>query len=223
MSRPIRAATLPGLVVWGAGGHARVVADIVRLGGEFEIVGFLDDCDPERQGAAFCGATILGGVDQLPRLRERGVDHLILGFGLITARLERAEIARRAGFRLARAVHPGATVAGDVGVGPGTLVAAGAVLSPGCLLGQNVIVNTSASVDHGSHLADHVHVSAGAHVGGDVEIGRGALVGMGANVMSRVRVGAGAVIGAGALVLEDVPARTVARGVPARIFAVEGR
>jgi len=212
----------PSLIVWGAGGHASVVVDAVRLAAEYEILGFLDDLHPDRKGKPFCGAMILGGSEQLVRLREGGAQHLILGFGSIRPRIERAEEARQAGFSFARVLHPRATVAADTEIGPGTLVAAGAVLSPGARLGEHVIVNTSASVDHGSRLADHVHVSAGARVGAEVAIARGVLVGMGATVLSRVRIGAGALIAAGAVVLEDVPPAMVARGVPARIFTPEG-
>ena len=97
----------PGLIVWGAGGHATVVADAVRLAGEYEILGFLDDLRPERRGEPFCGATILGGSEQLAHLREGGARHLILGFGSIRPRIEREEEARRAGFSFARVVHPG--------------------------------------------------------------------------------------------------------------------
>jgi sugar O-acyltransferase (sialic acid O-acetyltransferase NeuD family) len=211
----------PRLIVWGAGGHATVVADAVRLAGEYEIAGFLDDGHPERRGTPFCGATILGGAEQLPRLHEEGTRHLVLGFGLIAPRMERAEVARQAGFSFPRILHPRATVAADTEIGAGTVLAAGSILCPGVRLGEHVIVNTSASVDHGSRLEDHVHLSAGVRLGAEVAVGRGVLVGMAATVMSRVRIGEGAVVGAGALVLEDVPASTVARGVPARIFALE--
>ena len=208
------------LIVWGAGGHATVVADAVRLAGDYEILGFLDDLRPHRWGAPFCGATILGGAEQLAHLSELA-RHLILGFGLVSARMVRAEEARSAGFSFAVVVHPRATIARDVEIGPGTLVAAGAVLGPGSRLGEHVIVNTGASVDHGSRIQDHVHVSVGARLGGQVEVARGAMIGMAATVLPRVHIGAGAVIGAGSLVLEDIPPDTVARGVPARIFAAE--
>ena len=56
------------LVVWGASGHARVVADIIGLSKEYDIVGFLDDVNPERCGTEFCGARVLGGRETFDEL-----------------------------------------------------------------------------------------------------------------------------------------------------------
>src|SRR2546426_10688949 len=113
------------LVIWGASGHALVVADIVRLVGQYEVVGFLDDVNVTRRKREFCGAPILGGREQLPRLPNLGVRHLILGFGKCRARLELSLLVRQHGLSLATAIHPRATVATDVCVGPGTVIAAG--------------------------------------------------------------------------------------------------
>jgi acetyltransferase EpsM len=204
------------LVIWGASGHAKVVADIVRLRGDHEIVGFLDDRDPA--GRPFFGSLVLGGRDRLPSLREQGVSRLLFGFGDGAARLELTPFVRGLGFTLATAIHPSAVVAADVGVGAGCVVAAGAVIGPGTRVGENVIVNTLAGVDHDCVLGDGVHVCPGARLGGWAEAGECAWVGIGATVRDRVKIGKGAVIGAGAVVLHDVPDAVVAYGVPARII-----
>src|SRR5262249_8650087 len=117
------------LVIWGASGHAMVVADIVRLKGEHEIVGFLDSVNPERRGTFFCGATVLGGQEQLDVLLQQGIRHLILAFGNCAARLKWADVVRPKGFQMVTAVHPGSIIARDVSIGPGTVVAAGAVIN----------------------------------------------------------------------------------------------
>jgi UDP-N-acetylbacillosamine N-acetyltransferase len=219
MIRPHTEALLvppPPLIIWGAGGHACVVADIVRLVGAYAIVGFLDD-EPGRCGEPFCRAAVLGSREQLDGLRAKGVKHLIVAVGSCPARLVMAEIAHSHGFRLTVAVHPQAIVADDAIIGAGTVIAAGAVVSPGALLGACVIVNTRASVDHECELDDGVHIGPGAHLGGRVTVGRGAWVGLGAAVRERVTVGAGALVGMGAVVVEDIPAGMVAYGVPARV------
>jgi sugar O-acyltransferase (sialic acid O-acetyltransferase NeuD family) len=205
------------IILWGGGGHALVVADILRCQGGWEIVGFLDDADADRRGEAFGGATILGGREQLARLREQGVGHAIVAFGDCAARLELADVVRRHGFELATAVHPRSTVARDVSIGAGTVIAAGAILNPAARLGENVIINTAASVDHECVIEDGAHVSPGAHLGGRVRVGRAAWIGIGASVVPRITIGAGSIIGAGAVVIEDVPPGVVAYGVPARV------
>jgi len=206
------------LVIWGASGHALVVADIIRSRGEYEIVGFLDDVNPERHGTEFCGAPVLGGQEQLDVLKRMGVNHLIFGFGDCEARLRLSELVRAKEFCLATAIHPHAIVATDVPVGRGTVVAAGAVVNPGSRIGENVIINTCASIDHECVIEEGVHICPGVHLGGRVIVGRGAWIGIGATIKDRVRIGARSLIGAGSLVLNDIPDDVVAYGVPAKVM-----
>ena len=206
------------LVIWGASSHAFVVADIIRLLGDFEIVGFLDNLNPERAGTEFCGATILGGADQLEVLLSAGIKHVIIGIGNSRARLQLAESARAKGYHLATAIHPRATVARDVAVGVGTVIAAGAMVNPRVRLGENVIINTGACVEHECTIADGAMINTGARLGGRVTVERAAAVEIGASVAAGTRIGAGSVVGAGSLVLHAIPDGVLAYGAPARVI-----
>lgn len=206
----------PKLVVWGAGGHAMVIADIIRLCGEFELVGFLDDVDETRRGTQFCGVPVLGGKEKLDDLPQSGVRHLIIGFADCTQRLSRADLVLTNGFSLATAIHPQASIADGVLIGPGTVVKAMVVIEPSVTIGKNVIIGARSLIAHESVVEDGVHISGGGNVGGRVRIGRGAWIGIGATVKDRVTVGAGTQIGAGSAVVEDIPDGVVAFGVPAR-------
>lgn len=205
------------LVVWGASGHALVVADALRAAGGWEIAGFLDDVSPDRRGEEFAGATVLGGREVLADLRRQGVEDVIVAVGDNAARTRLARLAQAEGFRLATVVHPRATVAPDVALGAGTVVAAGAVVNPGARIGENVIVNTSASVDHECVVEDGAHIGPGARLGGRVSVGPLAWIGIGATVRDGVSIGARSVIGAGAVVLNDIPPGVIAYGVPAKV------
>jgi acetyltransferase EpsM len=204
------------LVIWGASGHAKVVNDIVRLTGRYDVRGFLDDRD-QAPGRAFCGATVLGGRHDLEALRRGGVTAMIVAIGECHARLRLAALALSAGYHLIVAIHPSAVVAGDAETGPGTVIAAAAVVNPASRIGTNVIVNTSATVDHDCLLDDGVHVCPGAHLGGSVRVGRASWIGIGAAVRDHVSIGANVVVGAGSLVLADVPDNVVVVGSPSRI------
>ncbi len=206
------------VVIWGASGHARVVADALTLGGSHQLVGFLDDVSPERRGSSFHGLPVLGGREVLASLRASGVEGLIFGFGNCAARLRLAPEVRGLGIQLVTVVHPSAVVARDVVLGPGTLVAAGAVINTAARVGENVIVNTSASVDHDAIVEDGVHLCPGVRVGGLAHVETGAWVGIGSTISDRVRVGARAMLGAGSVVVRDIPADVLAYGVPARVI-----
>jgi acetyltransferase EpsM len=206
------------LVIWGASGHALIVADIVRLQGEYEIVGFLDDVNLERHGTEFCGAPILGGREQLDSLQHLGVQCLIFGFGDCDARLRWSALVRAKGFSLITAIHPQAIVASDVTIGAGTVIGAAAVIDPETKLGENVIVNSLAFIGHESIIEDGAHIGPGARLAGRVTIGRGTWVGIGTTVRERVFIGRHTLIGAGAVVLDDIPDGVVAYGVPARVI-----
>lgn len=205
------------LVIWGASGHALVVADIIRLRAEYEIIGFLDDVNPDRKNTRLCGSRILGGREQLAHLREQGVDHIIFGFGDCDARLKLSELVQELGFSLATAIHPRATVAADVSIGAGTVIQAGSVVKPEVCIGENVIINSCVSVGHDCIIEDGAHICPGVCLGGWVRVGRAAWVGIGSTVIERVCIGPGSLIGAGAVVLSDIPGGVVAYGVPARI------
>jgi len=205
------------LAIWGTSGHARVVADIVRCGELFEIVGFLDDLNPDRHGQEFCYARVLGGRSELPRLLAAGVRHLILAFGDNAARYRLGAEMKKAGFSLGTAIHPRSIVAADARIGQGTVIAAGAVVNPHVTIGENVIVNTGATVDHDGVLGDAVHISPGAHLAGGVRVGCETWIGMGSLILEGRDVGARTIIGAGSVVTRAIGDDVVAFGVPARV------
>lgn len=205
------------LVIWGASGHASVVADIVQLACTHEIAGFIEDGSPATN-REFVEAFILGGRERLDSLLTTGVSELIVAIGDCAARTRLATMAREKGFTLAKAIHPKATIAGNVKVGAGTVIAAGAVVNPGATIGENVIINTSASVDHDCVIEDGAHIGPGCHLGGRVRIGRETWVGIGAVVRDGIVIGSRTTVGAGAVVVKDLPDGVLAYGVPARVI-----
>ncbi len=206
----------PKLVIYGASGHAMVVADIIRLRDEYQIVGFLDDINVELHGTELFGAPVLGGREQMDILQQIDVKHLILAFGDCDARLRLADSVLSRGFSLATVIHPQSSVAAGVSVLPGTVVKSMAVIEPGAKIKQNVIIGACAYIGHECIIEEGAHISGGGNIGGKSIIGRGAWIGLGATVKDRVRIGARAQIGAGSVVLEDVPDGVVAIGAPAR-------
>jgi sugar O-acyltransferase (sialic acid O-acetyltransferase NeuD family) len=206
------------VVIVGAGGHGRVVLDLLRLGGKHRVVGFLD-ADPALAGSVIDAVPVLGAVNLLPRLKQQRVRGVIVGIGDNRTRLRHAQLIEESGLELISALHPGAFVSPTATLGRNTVVAAGAVVSTHARVGDSVIINSSAVVEHECQVEAGAHLCPGALLGGRVRIGAGAMIGLGAKILPCLSVGEGAVVGAGAVVLADVPDQATAVGVPARLLA----
>jgi len=205
-------------VVWGASGHASVVANILQLQQTFEIAGFIDDVNPERQGKFFCGKKIFGGKEQLPSLRLQNIKHIVLGFGHCSARIKLGEFLLKEGFQLVNVYHPNATIANSIEVGQGTVILAGVVVDPVCQIGDYCIVNNNSTICHNSIIGEGVHICPGVHIGGHVNIGTASWIGIGSCVADRVTIGSGSFVGAGSVVVKDIPDGVLAYGNPARVI-----
>jgi sugar O-acyltransferase (sialic acid O-acetyltransferase NeuD family) len=203
------------LLILGAGGHGKVVADACLAAGG-RVAGFVD-ADPDLTGDEVLGLPVLGVVNRLEHLaREHGVAAVALGVGDNRARLELAREVRRANLDLATVVHPRATVAASAVLGPGVVICAGAAVCVEARVGAASIVNTNAVVDHECVLGEATHVCPAAALAGRVSVAEGGFVGIGASVLPCLSIGAWAVVGAGAVVREDAPAAATVVGVPAR-------
>lgn len=213
---PTSAPARPTCLIVGAGGHGRVVLDILLRGGLFDVIGFLDS-NAELHGRRIDGVEVLGGVDRLPHIRtERDVTRCIVAIGDNGVRRSFAERIERDGFELINAIHPSANMASNVTMGRNVVVAAGALVCAHCQIGDSVILNTGCIVDHETFVGTATHVCPGARIAGRVVVESGAFVGIGATIIQSVRVGYESIVGAGAVVIGDVPPMSTVVGVPAR-------
>lgn len=193
------------LIIIGASGHGKVVADIAVRCGYEEIV-FLDDDEAVRR----CGKyPVIGKSNRVQEL----VGDVAVAVG--NAAMRQKLMERIDGDRKVSLIYPDAVVAEDVEMGEGSIVMAGAVINPGSSLGRGCIVNTASSVDHDCKLGDYVHVAVGVHLAGNVEAGNGTWIGAGATVSNNVRICGGCMIGAGAIVVKDIKEAGTYVGVPA--------
>jgi len=204
------------IIIVGAGGHAKVVADALLSCG-CTVLG-LTDPDPALQGLAVLGLPVLGDDGALAGYPPATIE-LVLGVGTVRVSPHRRRIFERfkmAGYSFATVVHPGAVIGREVTLGEGCQVMAGAIIQTGSQLGSNTLVNTSASIDHDCRIADHVQIGPGAVLGGGVEIGGDSCVGAGATVIQGIQVGSGVQVGAGAAVIRNCANGSRIVGVPGK-------
>ncbi len=206
----------PRVLIVGAGGHGRVVLDILLAGRRCEVAGFIDN-NPDIHGRRIDGIPVRGAFGELARIAaEQRATEVIVAVGDNGVRRGMAREVDAWGLRLASAIHPSAALACNATIGRNVVIAAGVVVCAHCQIGDSVILNTGCIVDHQTMIGEGTHVCPGVRVAGRVKIEAGAFVGIGATIVPGVTVGCEAIIGAGAVVLEDVPSLSTVVGVPAR-------
>lgn len=211
MNRPV--------IVIGAGGHARVVADALLAAGQ-TVLGFTDK-DRALHGCHVCGIPVLGGDDILDRYSRDRIS-LANGLGSTTGSehgliRERAENGLAgAGWSFVSVRHPSAVISALATIGQSTHVLAASVVQAGARVSAGVIVNTAAVVEHDCEVGAWTHLAPGALLCGNVVLGENVYVGAGAIIRQGVRVETSTVIGAGAVVVGNCRGG-VWTGVPARL------
>lgn len=213
--------TIPKFILWGAKGHALVLAEIVQeQGGE---VVALFDSSPTAD-------TVLPGIEihrgqaaydawVLKQENVKGISAIAaIGGARGRDRREFLEIFRNSGFKTPTLVHPSAVVSRYAHIGENSHILAGAVIATMAELGEACIVNTNASVDHECVLAAGVHIAPGATLCGCVRVGENTLIGAGSVVLPRIKIGSNVVVGAGSIVTRDIPDGVVVFGNPAKII-----
>ncbi|MCT4781650.1 MULTISPECIES: acetyltransferase [Exiguobacterium] len=200
------------IVLFGAGGHTKVVIDIVEQMERHHIIGIYDD-RPELMGTTYFGYPVLG-----PIRSDYAVNRGIIGIGNNDSRalVSRIILEQAPEFEFVHAIHPSACIGRDVTIGAGAVVMAGAVINPSTTIGPHCIINTMASVDHDCRVDAFASVGPGTHLGGNVHVMGHSFVGIGATVIHQVTIGSESVIGAGATVVHDIPNNVIAIGSPAK-------
>ena len=192
------------LIVIGASGQGKVVADIALLNGYSDIV-FLDDDESIKECAGF---PVIG----------KTADAVNLSGDKIVA-IGNAEVRERIQNEIATVtlIHPDAVIGREVSIGEGTVVMAGTVINHAAQIGKGCIINTSSSVDHDCRIGDFAHVAVGAHICGTVDIGKKSWIGAGSTVVNNISICDDVLIGAGAVVVKDIIQKGTYVGVPAVI------
>lgn len=213
--------TTPKYILWGAKGHALVLAEIVQQQGG-EVIALFD--------SSSIVDTVLPGIEthigieayEAWILKQENIQNVsaiaAIGGARGSDRRDFLKIFRNSGVKTPTLIHSSAVVSASAHIGENSHILAGAVIAPMVELGEACIVNTNASVDHECVLGAGVHIAPGATLCGCVQVGENTLIGAGSVVLPRVKIGSNVVVGAGSVVTRDIPDGVVAFGNPAKII-----
>ncbi len=204
------------LLIIGASGHGKVVADIALKMNKWQSISFLDD---DRSIKTSMGLEVMGTSDDV--LTHIDEYEIFVGIGHNTTRQKIQEKLERVGASIPVLIHPTAVIGEYVETGIGTAIMAGAVINCCISIGKGCIVNTSSTIDHDNIIEDFVHISPGVHLAGTVKVGRGSWLGIGSIVSNNVNITSGCKIGAGALVMKDIKESGTYVGVPVKRLTSE--
>lgn len=195
------------VIIIGAGGHAKVIADIVQKSGD-QVLGFLDDA---KANEIVLGYRVLGVVkDYIKYVNDA---EFIIGIG---SNQVRKKLSSEMNCKWYTAIHPSAQIAIDVTIDEGSCVAANAVINTSAQIGKHVILNTATVVEHDCKVGDFCHLSPNATLCGVSSIGENVWIGAGATVNNVLEICSNTIIASGAAVHKSITEEGTYMGVPAR-------
>jgi sugar O-acyltransferase (sialic acid O-acetyltransferase NeuD family) len=191
------------VIIVGAGGHAKVLVDVLRLMGK-SIFGVVD---PEKEkGYKWMGVNVLGDDNAIFEYKYKDVD-LVNGIGKIPSSDLRSILDNKfisKGYSFITVIHPTAIISKDSNIGDGVQIMAGCIIQPGVTIGDSSIINTGATIDHDCVINTGVHVAPGAILCGNVSVGSQTFIGANSVVIQGIEIGRGCVVGAGSVIHENI-------------------
>ncbi len=199
------------LLIIGASGHGRVIADIALKMNMWQHIAFLDDDENIKSSM---GIEVIGKVSDVSKYI--GECDIFVAIGNNKTR-KKVQIQLEAlGASIPTLIHPRAVIGEQVKLEIGTVVMSGVVINCCSRIGKGCIINTGATIDHDNVIEDYVHISPGVNTAGTVQVGKGTWLGIGSVVSNNLNITSGCKIGAGAVVVKDINEVGTYVGVPAR-------
>jgi len=202
------------IIIIGAGGHAKVIIDILMTSSDYQIAGLLD---PLHIGEKICGIPVIGDDSKLEPIYEESVRSVFVAIGDNTKRGQISDYVKNIGLTLANAISCHSYAASTVELGQGIAIMPHSVINPDTRIGDNVIINTGSTVDHDCIISRNVHIAPGCSIGGNVIVGEGSFIGIGTTIIPGISIGSSAIIGAGSVIINDISSGCTAFGVPAKV------
>lgn len=199
------------LLIIGASGHGKVVADIAIKMNKWNNIAFLDD----NNSIETCmGLEVIGNLADAITYKDKAEFFVAIGNNAIRESVQNN--LEENDLKIVTLIHPGAIIGQEVEIGIGTVVMAGVVINASTKIGKGCIINTSGSIDHDNVISDYVHISPGVNLAGTITVGKRSWIGIGSAIRNNIHICNDCIIGAGAVVIKDITESGTYVGVPVR-------
>lgn len=205
------------IIIIGAGGHSKVVADIILNQEKYEIVGLIDNTVGVKNG--FFNLKVLGSQSELHHLIQKNQIYggvVAIGDNYIRSTIVKKIKQEVSNFKFINCIHPKSTIASDVTMGEGNVIMAGATINSSTELGSHCIINTNSSIDHDNKISDFSSIAPNSACGGNVTIGEFSAIGIGASVKHNIAIGFNCIIGANSFVDINTKSNAIYYGISAK-------
>lgn len=206
------------ILILGAGGHAKVIIDIISITNEYQIEAIIGQESEEKE--SFYGYPVYKGDQYLEEFRERGIKKVAIGVGGYRDNNKRIHLFHQLqdmDFDIINIIHPSTIISKTTQMGLGIVIYPGVVINTDVHLGDNIIIASNSVIDHEAQIMNHVLISTGVNVGAGSIISEGALLAVGSSIIPRVKIGKNVLVAAGAVVVNDIPDGSKIFGIPAKI------
>lgn len=208
------------IILIGAGGHCKVIIDIIKSKNEYKIAGITD----QRLNGHIFNIPIIGNDDVLKKIYNEGVEYAFIcigALGNIKIRNKVYQKLKNIGFKFPVLIHKYAVVSPFSEINEGSCVMAGAIINSAAVIGENCIINSGSIIEHDCIIGNNTHISPGATIAGNVNIGDDTHIGIGSTIIQGINIGSNVTVGAGAVVISDIESNSLSVGVPAKVIKIK--
>lgn len=205
------------IVLIGAGGHCKVIIDIIKSTNEYDVIGITDKITK----GTLLSIPIIGNDNLLQQIYNEGIQYAFISIGSLNNLNIRNNIYKKLkniGFNIPVLIHKTAVVSPFSHIQEGTCVMAGAIVNPGANIGKNCIINSGSIIEHDCKIGDNTHISPNVSIAGGVNVGFNTHIGIGSSIIQGKIVGDNVTVGAGAVVIDNIADNSLAVGIPAKVI-----
>ena len=200
------------IFIFGCGGHAKIVHDIIDAGDQYEAAGYVD---ADINSASFNGLPL---YEEAHFLENFSQENVVVAIGKNSSRKRIFQNLTDRGFHFPNIIHPSAILSKNTAMAQGSVVMPNVAVNSSTRIGNCCVLNTAVVVEHDCILDDFVSLCPKVIVSGICHVGEGVYVGSNASVIHSIKISEWSIVASQAGVISDVPAHSLVAGVPAKLI-----